>query len=373
MTSDKPHKNATADLYVGLMSGTSLDGVDAVLADFGTLPPRLIATHYLPYPRELPERLLDLQKKGFDELHHAALIGNEIAHLYHQAVEAVLEKAGVLAESIHAVGCHGQTIRHNPHDGYTLQLGNPALLAELSGISIVVDFRNRDMAAGGQGAPLVPAFHDVVFRSPEVHRIILNVGGIANVTNLNPGSITKGFDTGPGNILLDAWVQRHTGRVFDEDGKWASSGHVIPRLLDALLAHPFLDLAPPKSCGREQFNIDWLESNLVGGEPAEDVQATLLELSARSIASAIERWCGKPEELAVCGGGAHNEMLLRRLSALLPRTRIQTSDILGIEADWVEALAFAWLARQTLHGLPGNLPSVTGAKGARILGAIYPH
>ena len=373
MTSDKPHKNATADLYVGLMSGTSLDGVDAVLADFGTHPPRLIATHYLPYPRELPERLLDLQEKGFDELHHAALIGNEIAHLYHQAVEAVLEKAGVLAESIHAVGCHGQTIRHNPHDGYTLQLGNPALLAELSGISIVVDFRNRDMAAGGQGAPLVPAFHDAAFRSPEVHRIILNVGGIANVTNLNPGSITKGFDTGPGNMLLDAWVQRHTGRVFDEAGKWASSGHVIPRLLDALLAHPFLDLAPPKSCGREQFNIDWLESNLVGGEPAEDVQATLLELSARSIASAIEHWCGEPQELAVCGGGAHNEMLLRCLSALLPRTRIQTSDILGIGADWVEALAFAWLARQTLHGLPGNLPSVTGARGARILGAIYPH
>ena len=211
-----------------------------------------------------------------------------------------------------------------------------------------------------------------MFRSPEVHRIILNIGGIANVTDLNPDSITKGFDTGPGNMLLDAWVKRHTGRVFDENGKWASRGHVIPRLLNALLAHPFLDLAPPKSCGREQFNIDWLESNLGGGEPAEDVQATLLELSARSIAIAIERWCGEPEELAVCGGGAHNETLLRCLSGLLPRTRVLTSDMLGIGVDWVEALAFAWLARQTLHGLPGNLPSVTGARGARILGATYP-
>lgn len=372
MASDKPHKNTTADLYVGLMSGTSLDGVDAVLADFGMHPPRLIATHYRPYPRELSERLLDLQKKGFDELHHAALIGNEIAHLYHQAVEAVLEKAGVMAESIQAVGCHGQTIRHNPHNGYTLQLGNPALLAELSGISVVADFRSRDMAAGGQGAPLVPAFHEAVLRSPEVHRIILNIGGIANITDLNPGSVIKGFDTGPGNMLLDAWVQRHTGRVFDENGKWASGGHVIQRLLDALLAHPFLDLEPPKSCGREQFNIDWLESNLVGGEPAEDVQATLLELSARSIASAIERWCGEADELAVCGGGAHNEALLRCLSAHMPRTRVLTSDMLGIGADWVEAMAFAWLARQTLRGLPGNLPSVTGARGARILGAIYP-
>ncbi|MBI4989727.1 MAG: anhydro-N-acetylmuramic acid kinase [Rhodocyclales bacterium] len=373
MSSDKSHKYVTADLYVGLMSGTSLDGVDAVLADFGSHPPKLIAAHYLPYPRELSERLLALQKKGFDELHHSALISNEIVHLYHQAVEAVLEKAGVMAKSIHAVGCHGQTIRHNPRDGYTLQLGNPALLAELSGVSVVADFRSRDIAAGGQGAPLVPAFHDAAFRSPEIHRIILNVGGIANVTDLNPGSITKGFDTGPGNMLLDAWVQRHTGRAFDEAGNWASSGRVIPRLLDALLVHPFFGLAPPKSCGREQFNIDWLESNLVGSEPAEDVQATLLELSAMSIASAIECWCSRPEELVVCGGGARNAAFLKRLSALLPRTRVLTSDTLGIGADWVESLAFAWLARQALRGLPGNLPAVTGARGARILGAVYPH
>lgn len=372
MISDKSDRNTTTDLYIGLMSGTSLDGVDAVLADCGALPPKLLATHYFPYSRDLSARLLALQKKGCDELHHAALIGNEIVMLYNRAVEAVLEKAGVTREAIQAIGCHGQTIRHNPLDGYTLQLGNPALLAELSSISVVADFRSRDMAAGGQGAPLVAAFHEAVFRSPDVHRIILNIGGIANVTDLNPASITKGFDSGPGNMLLDAWVQRHTGRVFDENGKWASRGHLIPRLLNALLAHPFLDLVPPKSCGREQFNIGWLESNLGGGEPAQDVQATLLEFSARSIAIAIERWCGEAEELVVCGGGAHNETLLKRLSALLPRTRIVTSDVLGIGADWVEALAFAWLARQTLHGLPGNLPSVTGARGARILGATYP-
>ncbi len=372
MNSDEIRKNTATGLYAGLMSGTSLDGVDAVLADFDTFPPKLIAAHYLPYSRGLSERLLALQKMGLDEVHQAALLGNEIARLYHQAVETVLEKAIVTAESVRAVGCHGQTIRHNPHDGYSLQLGNPALLAELSGISVVADFRSRDIAAGGQGAPLVPAFHEAVFRSPEVHRIILNVGGIANVTSLNPGSVTIGFDTGPGNMLLDAWVQRHTGQAFDEGGMWASTGHVIPRLLDTLLTHPFFGLAPPKSCGREQFNIDWLQSNLAGNVPAQNVQATLLELTARSITSAIECWCSRPDELVVCGGGAHNATLLRRLSVLLPQTWVMTSDTLGIGSDWVEALAFAWLARQTLLGLPGNLPDVTGARGERILGAIYP-
>ncbi len=364
--------SAKADLYVGLMSGTSMDGIDAVLADFGTHPPKLIEAHYLPYPRNLPERLLALQLKGEDELHRAALLGNELACLYHRVVDALLEKAGVIAESVQGIGCHGQTVRHNPQDGYTLQLGNPALLAELTGISVIADFRSRDIAVGGQGAPLVPAFHDAVFRSPEVHRVILNIGGIANVTDLCPGSITKGFDTGPGNMLLDAWVQLHTGRIFDEGGKWALSGHVIPRLLDVLLAQPFFASTPPKSCGREQFNLEWLESHLAGSDSPEDVQATLLELTSSSIATAIEHWCGKPDELVVCGGGAHNIALLMRLTAHMPRTRVFTSDALGIGADWVEALAFAWLARQTRLGLPGNLPAVTGAKASRILGAIYP-
>lgn len=372
MNTPPPRKNAEAGLYVGLMSGTSLDGVDAVLVDFGTHPLKLIAAHYLPYSRHLSARLLALQVLGDNELHHAALLGIEIAHLYHQAIDALLQGACVMAESVVAIGCHGQTVRHCPKDGYTLQLGNPALLAELSGISVIADFRSRDIAAGGQGAPLVPAFHEAVFRSPDVHRVILNIGGIANVTDLRPGSITKGFDTGPGNMLLDAWVQRHTGRTFDEGGKWASQGCIIPRLLNALLAHPFFACTPPKSCGREQFSLDWLMSRLEGSEAPEDVQATLLELTSISIISAIEHWCGNPHELAVCGGGVHNMALMKRLAAHLPNSRVFTSDTLGIDADWVEAVAFAWMARQTRLGLPGNLPGVTGAKGARILGAIYP-
>lgn len=373
MNPGETRKCTTADLYVGLMSGTSLDGIDAVLADFGTFPPRLIATHYLPYPRELSDRLLALQERSVDELHHAALIGNELVLLYHQATKSLLEKAGGTSKSVHAIGCHGQTIRHNPQDGYTVQLNNPAMLAELSGISVIADFRSRDIAAGGQGAPLVPAFHDAVFRSRDIHRVILNIGGIANITDLKPDSMTKGFDTGPGNVLLDAWVYRHSRQAYDKNGDWASSGRVIPELLDGLMAHPYFELAPPKSCGREQFNLDWVASNLIGGEPAANVQATLLELSSRSIASAIERWCGIPDELAVCGGGAHNAALLKHLSVLFPKSRVLTTDMLGIGADWVEAMAFAWLARQTQLRLPGNLPTVTGAKGERILGAIYPH
>lgn len=372
MNSGTSPKDA-AEPYVGLMSGTSMDGVDAVLVEFTTQPPRLIAKHYLPYPRELADRLLALQQKGEDELHQAALLGISLSRLYHQAVLALLKLSGIEADSVHAIGCHGQTVRHNPVEGYTLQLGNPALLAELSGISVVADFRSRDIAAGGQGAPLVPAFHEAVFRSPDIHRVILNVGGIANITDLNPACATKGFDTGPGNMLLDAWSQRHTGQDYDEGGKWAAMGSVIPQLLESLLAHPYFSSEPPKSCGREQFNLDWLEANLpVSSTAAADVQATLLELTARSIAAAIKRWCGIPEELVVCGGGAHNDALLKRLAAHLPHTRVLTSEALGIGADWVEAVAFAWLARQTLLGLPSNLPAVTGSNGPRILGAIYP-
>ncbi|MEZ5614867.1 MAG: anhydro-N-acetylmuramic acid kinase [Rhodocyclaceae bacterium] len=358
--------------YAGLMSGTSLDGVDAVLADFGTAPPRLVATYFLPYPPDIKDRLLALHNVGSNELHDVALIGNELSHLYHRAVETLLKTARIDAESVSAIGCHGQTIRHNPQAGYTYQLGNPALLAELSGISVIADFRSRDIAAGGQGAPLLPAFHDAAFRVPNTHRVILNIGGIANITNLKPGLITKGFDTGPGNMLLDAWIYRHSGQVYDAGGSWAASGHVISKLLDTLLTHPYFDQEPPKSCGREQFNLDWVASVLAGEESEEDVQATLLALSATSIASAIERWCGVPEELVVCGGGAHNTALLKHLAVLLPSTRVLTSDLLGVGVDWVEAMGFAWLARQTLRGLPGNLPSVTGAKGARILGALHP-
>lgn len=360
------------DLYVGLMSGTSLDGIDAVLADFGAQMPVLIAAHYIPYKRELSERLLALQSSGENELHHAAVLGIEIAHLYSEAVQAVLGHAGITAESVRGIGCHGQTVRHNPGQGYTLQLGNPSLLAELCDISVVADFRSRDIAAGGQGAPLVPAFHEAVFHSNEAHRVILNVGGVANITDLNPRTATKGFDTGPGNVLLDAWVQRHTGQAYDEGGAWAASGQIVPHLLQALMAHPYFAMPPPKSCGREQFNLGWLESHLSTGIRPEDVQTTLLELTAQSATSAIHHWCGIPGELVVCGGGAHNTALMKRLQSHLPKSRVLLSNVLGIDADWVEAMAFAWLAKQTLLGKPTDLAAVTGAKGARILGAIYP-
>jgi anhydro-N-acetylmuramic acid kinase len=365
-------KSAAPELFIGLMSGTSLDGVDAVLAEFGAMAPKAIATHYAPFPAELKARLLALHEPAHNEIHHAALAGNELARLYNEAVVALLRQADLSPAAVRAIGCHGQTVRHHPQSGYTLQLNNPSLLAELSGIPVVADFRSRDIAAGGQGAPLVPAFHDAVFRSPAVHRIVLNIGGIANVTDLKPGAGTRGFDCGPGNILLDAWAQRHLGQPYDDGGRWGARGTIIPPLLGMLRAHHFFSAAPPKSCGREQFNLRWVESNLAGNDSGPDVQATLLELTATTIADAISRWCGIPAELVVCGGGAHNLALMERLAALQPQARVVKSDELDIGADWVEAFAFAWLARQAMHSRPGNLPEVTGARGPRILGAIYP-
>ncbi len=359
------------EFYIGLMSGTSLDGVDAVLADFTA--PRLLATHYLPYGDSLTGRLLALQDAGADELRRAALLGIELAGLYAEASRALLDKANLSPQSVVALGCHGQTVRHAPEEGYSLQLGNPALLAELSGITVVADFRSRDIAAGGQGAPLVPAFHEALFGSDGQHRVVLNLGGMANVSNLAPAAATTGFDTGPGNVLIDAWSRRHIGQPYDRDGAWAASGRILPQLLESLLAHPYFSSAPPKSCGREQFNLEWLES-LPGVQPAApaDIQATLLELTAGSIGNAIERWCGQPEEVIVCGGGAHNRFLLQRLAAHLPQAKILDSEAWGVGPDWVEAMAFAWLARQTMRGKAASLPAVTGAKGARVLGAIYP-
>lgn len=364
-------KDANADLFVGIMSGTSLDGIDAVLVDFGCSPPRLVTSHFAPYSRALAGRILELHEKGADELHRAAMLGNELACLYHQAVADLLANAGVSSGQIRAIGCHGQTIRHNPAAGYTLQIGNPDLLAELSGISVVAGFRGRDIAAGGQGAPLVPAFHDAVFRAPGRHRVVLNIGGIANITDLNPASDTAGFDCGPGNMLLDAWIQRTSGHAYDKDGAWASCGRVMPDLLETLMAHPFFHAPPPKSCGREEFGLPRLEPWFSGAHKPEDVQATLLELSARTISDAIQRWCGTPHEVAVCGGGVRNRALMRRIGDCLPASRVIATDEIGMGADWVEAMAFAWLARQRLLEQTGNLPAVTGARGQRVLGAIY--
>lgn len=360
------------DLFVGLMSGTSLDGVDAILADFSSAAPALRATAYLPFSPELRSDLLRLHHPGSDELHQTALLAQKLAHIYSSAVSLVLENALVSATDVRAIGCHGQTIRHQPQFGYTIQLNNPALLAELTGISVVADFRSRDIAAGGQGAPLVPAFHAAQFSDAKLHRAILNLGGIANITDLKPGRCIRGFDCGPGNMLIDAWIQRHLGREYDEGGVWAISGRVLPNLLDNLLAHAFFADKPPKSCGREQFNLDWLEGFLSTGDAPADIQATLLALTAISVQQAILRWCGQIDELYVCGGGAHNTALLTKLGELLPKATVRTTEALGLPADWVEAMAFAWLAQRTLTGLPGNLPEVTGAKGPRLLGAIYP-
>jgi anhydro-N-acetylmuramic acid kinase len=362
----------TAEFYVGLMSGTSLDGVDAVLAAFEDGRPLCRATRYLPFDQDLRAEILALHVAGEDELHRASILANRLARSYAASVSALLAEAGVAAQTVRAVGCHGQTIRHVPKDGYTLQLNNPALLAELSGIAVIADFRSRDIAAGGQGAPLVPAFHDAVFRDASRHRVILNIGGIANLTDLAPGHPTRGFDCGPGNMLLDAWAQQHLDRPFDANGDWSRQGEVLPELLSRLSAHSFLALPPPKSCGREQFNLDWLTGQLSGGEHPQDVQATLTAFTADSAAQAIHRHCADTQELYVCGGGAHNGALMGALRERLPNCRLGITDALGLPADWVEAMAFAWLARRCLRGEPGNLPAVTGASGSRILGAIYP-
>lgn len=356
------------------MSGTSLDGVDAVLAEIGPAgETRLLRTHYLPYPDSLRAHLLALHAPQPNEIHLSAVVANDVTRLYAETVKTLLE--GVDTGEVRAIGCHGQTLRHRPADGYTIQIGNAPLLAELTGITVISDFRSRDIAAGGQGAPLVPAFHAKVLADDKIHRIIANVGGIANVTDLPPKGPVRGWDTGPGNMLMDAWIKRHRGSHYDRDGNWAAAGSVDAALLSALLHHPYLQQRPPKSAGREQFNLDWLDAALAElGRPIDPtaVQASLLEFTAITLCDAVKRECSLARELYVCGGGAHNGALMRRVTALLPRMQVMTTAALGIEPDWVEALAFAWLARQAMHREPGNLPSVTGARGERILGAIHP-
>lgn len=362
----------SAEFYVGLMSGTSLDGVDAVLAAFDGKRIECLASQHIPFDAALRSEALALHDRDNDELHRAALLGNRLAHAYAEAVRALLEKVSHGDTLVRAIGCHGQTVRHAPQHGYTLQLNNPALLAELTGLTVVADFRSRDIAAGGQGAPLVPAFHDALFRTPDAHRVILNLGGIANLTDLAPGQDTTGFDCGPGNMLMDAWVNKHRGEPYDRDGGWSATGTVLPALLARLMQHPFLAQHPPKSCGREEFSLAWLTGQLAGDEAVEDVQATLAAFTVTTVADALRHHCSPAGELYVCGGGARNGLLMRMLGQRFPTWRVATTDFLGLPAEHVEAMAFAWLARRTLHGEPGNLPAVTGARGPRILGAIYP-
>lgn len=353
--------------FVGLMSGTSLDGVDAALVGFEPHRCQIAQTFYLPFPDSLKKSLLELHTPLPNELEQGQLVANHLAKLYAEAVHRLLESTDIKPI---AIGCHGQTIRHRPELGFTLQLNNPALLAELTGMTVVADFRSRDVAAGGQGAPLVPAFHHAIFSHSDIPRAIVNIGGISNLTYLFKDTIS-GFDCGPGNLLMDAWCHQHTGEAYDKNGSWARRGKVIKQLLETFLAHPFLEQSPPKSTGRDTFNLAWLEQRLQPRFSTEDVQATLVEFSAHCISDAILKHCADTAEVYLCGGGAHNQLLTDRLQHLLPHIHIDKTDALGISVDWVEAAAFAWLAKQCMEGKPGNLPLVTGATGPRILGAIY--
>ncbi len=363
------------ELYIGLMSGTSLDGVDAALVEFDHRgPPRLLAAHAEAMPPALRAELHALAHAEDDRLERVARADNRIARLFAHAAGALLEAAGVAPAAVRAIGSHGQTVRHAP-DGdepYTVQLGNPSLLAELAGITVVADFRRRDLAAGGQGAPLAPAFHAAFFGTPSHALGVVNIGGIANLSVLDAEGGVHGFDTGPGNVLLDTWAAVHLDRPIDHGGDWAASGCPIGTLLERMLGEPYFAAPAPKSTGRELFNRDWLDRQLAGLDPVPapcDVQATLVELSAHSIA--LTARAASVTELLVCGGGVHNAALMARLAQLAGCPVVSTA-ARGVDPDYLEAIGFAWLARQTLAGLPGNLPAATGAKGPRILGGIYP-
>lgn len=359
-------------LFVGLMSGTSLDGVDAVLVDLSGGKPLLLASAQVPLDASLRRELMALNASGMDEIERAARAGSDLADCYAGAVAAVLKSSKKSAASVRAIGCHGQTVRHRPDRGFTVQIGNPARLAELTGACVVADFRSRDVAAGGQGAPLAPAFHAAVFADAAEDRVVLNLGGIANLSILQRQSAVTGFDSGPGNCLLDLWSARHLGKAYDADGAWAAAATPLPELLERMLREPYFGSPPPKSTGRDLFNSRWLESMLRGGENPQAVQSTLLELTARSVADALLRHGPGARRVIACGGGARNGALLRRLGALCAPAALETSDRHGIDPQLVEAMAFAWLAQRTLEAQPGNLPSVTGARGPRVLGAVYP-
>lgn len=367
-------------LYVGLMSGTSLDGVDGVLAELGgPLFFQALAHVHIPFPPSLREELLALNASGGDELHRAAMAANELSVRYAEATRALVQQAGIAPQTIRAIGGHGQTVRHRPGEfdgyGYTLQLLNGALLAELTGIDVVCDFRSRDVASGGQGAPLVPAFHNAMFSRPGVATAVLNLGGIANLSLLRADGSVGGFDCGPANALLDGWCERHTGRPFDEGGNWAAGGSVLPSLLEALMGEPYLQKPPPKSTGRDLFNLGWLAPHLdAQAQHADprDVQATLAEYSAAIVAQDLSHHAPDSRELLVCGGGAFNSDLMRRLARRLPGVAVQSSAARGLPPLEVEAAAFAWLAHAFMERQPGNRVEVTGARGPRLLGAHYP-
>ncbi|TFY90138.1 anhydro-N-acetylmuramic acid kinase [Pseudomonas kairouanensis] len=360
-------------LYIGVMSGTSLDGLDIALIEQNPAI-NLIATHYIPMPDTLRAELLALCASGPDEIARSALAQHNWVNLAAQGIRTLLAQQNLKPQDIRAIGSHGQTVRHEPARGFTVQIGNPALLTELTGITVVSDFRSRDVAAGGQGAPLVPAFHEALFGESSGNRAVLNVGGFSNLSLIETGKPVAGFDCGPGNVLLDAWIHQQRNEHFDRDGQWAASGKVEPQLLNALLSDPFFVTTGPKSTGREVFNLSWLQQHLgcLPAFQAQDVQATLLELTALTIVESLQTAQPNTETLLVCGGGAHNATLMKRLAVLMPATHVSSTATHGVDPDWVEAMAFAWLAHCCLEGIAANRPSVTGARGLRVLGAIYP-
>ena len=373
-------------LYLGLISGTSADGIDAALVDFADAGhPRLAFGRTYEWPAALRQRLVELgQRDASLELDEIGELDARIGRAFADAAAAALAESGTPASAVAAIGTHGQTLRHRPRgrrgDGafpYTLQVGDPSLLAERTGIAVVADLRRRDVAAGGHGAPLLPALHAALLSREDEARAVLNLGGIANLTLLPRGAaadpaLVRGFDTGPANGLMDAWCLRHTGEDFDRGGALATSGRVDEALLARLMAEPWFAELPPKSTGRDQFHLGWIDARLAGGESAADVQATLLALTVRTVAEALLRAMPAVERLIACGGGVHNQALMAALAASLPGCRVESSAAHGLDPDFVEAMGFAWLARRTALGLPGNLPSVTGAAGPRILGGIYP-
>ena len=368
-----------AAFYIGLMSGTSLDGVDAILVDLGGRQLQILGHCNTPFPDALRAELLALNAPGNNELHRAALAGNALVRTYASQVQILLTQCQKTPADIRAIGAHGQTVRHRPQEfdgtGYTLQLNQPAFLAELCRIDVVADFRSRDVAAGGQGAPLVPPFHQAFFAKLGQATAVLNIGGISNVSVLGtePENIL-GFDCGPGNALMDAWCQQHMGQAYDAEGAWAASGKVDAALLADLQSDPYFSKLPPKSTGRDWFNAAWLANQLSAYPQVSpvDVQTTLTELTAWACADSVRKSCPSCQTLVVCGGGALNLELMRRLQKGLPCLVVESSNCHGLPPLLVEATAFAWLAQQAIERKTGSLKSVTGARGARILGAIYP-
>ncbi|BAO85376.1 anhydro-N-acetylmuramic acid kinase [Caballeronia cordobensis] len=367
-------------VYFGLMSGTSMDGVDGVAVQFATgKPPVVLGEAHVSFSKGLRDALFELQSPGENEIEREALAANALATRYAVCCHELQSMSGYSASKVRAIGVHGQTVRHRPEKGYTRQINNPALLAEMTSIDVVADFRSRDVAAGGQGAPLVPAFHATVFGAPNETRVLCNLGGISNITILAASGEVRGFDCGPANALIDEWALRHTQRAYDDGGQLAAQGRISQPLLNALLDEPFFDLAPPKSTGRDLFNPAWMDAKLAafaGLDPA-DVQATLTALTAMTVAREIARHASDTRAVYVCGGGARNPVLLQMLQQALednavPGVPVMTTEALGVPPQQVEALAFAWLAMRCVAREPGNLPAVTGAAGARVLGAIYP-